>query len=334
MEKPVTLTGIVEGILEQLPHDLAQELRRNYEPVRNPGRPLHSRYRRIAGQPMFLELEARTSDEDLGLKLATNFNLDRPGRYLRMFDACADLRMVILALIRYQAGLSSGYRTELTLDGAFATVGGVHETAVKSPLETEFGGALIIRIARRLVPGFQLHTLSLPLRHERPALEEYFGCPVALGPSSARFSAEFLDVPCRGADSAWYRKYEEWAEMDLTPVREASLLGKIENIYDSAVHLGNDEILSICDRFAVSERTLRRLLGRVNTSHRKQRARARAKRAMRLLASRDLSIADVAEIAGYRNGASFARAFARWMGETPGTFRRRYGRFLREHLVS
>jgi AraC-like DNA-binding protein len=48
----------------------------------------------------------------------------------------------------------------------------------------------------------------------------------------------------------------------------------------------------------------------------------RLETAARLLADEQLSVDEVAERVGYRAGAAFARAFAQWSGQPPGSYRR------------
>ncbi|MFT5484760.1 MAG: AraC-like DNA-binding protein [Halieaceae bacterium] len=69
-------------------------------------------------------------------------------------------------------------------------------------------------------------------------------------------------------------------------------------------------------------RTLIRRLKRQQTSYRELLESARREYAENLLRQVRLSVADVAELLGYREAANFGRAFRRWYGTSPAAWRR------------
>jgi AraC-like DNA-binding protein len=72
----------------------------------------------------------------------------------------------------------------------------------------------------------------------------------------------------------------------------------------------------------VSPRTLRRHLEAQETSLSSLLDQERRDRALLLLRSPELSLAEIAERLGYRNLQSFERAFQRWTGTTPAAYKR------------
>jgi AraC-like DNA-binding protein len=72
----------------------------------------------------------------------------------------------------------------------------------------------------------------------------------------------------------------------------------------------------------LSPRTLRRRLAEARVSFSTLLDEARRDRAMMLLGAQSLSTKDVAERIGYSDVANFIRAFRRWTGRTPATYRR------------
>jgi AraC-like DNA-binding protein len=71
----------------------------------------------------------------------------------------------------------------------------------------------------------------------------------------------------------------------------------------------------------VDTRTLRRRLAAEGTSYRSLVADARASMAAHLLADPSLTIDTVASRLGYYDAAALSKAFHRWFGQSPGTFR-------------
>jgi AraC-like DNA-binding protein len=72
----------------------------------------------------------------------------------------------------------------------------------------------------------------------------------------------------------------------------------------------------------LSPRTLRRRLADAKVSFSALLDEARRDRAMMLLGTQSMSTKDVAERIGYSDVANFIRAFRRWTGSTPATYRR------------
>ncbi|MGE3771801.1 MAG: AraC family transcriptional regulator ligand-binding domain-containing protein [Gammaproteobacteria bacterium] len=72
----------------------------------------------------------------------------------------------------------------------------------------------------------------------------------------------------------------------------------------------------------MSPRTLIRRLRTAGTSYQAELDAARRERAFELLARATLPVTAVAYTLGYADSASFAKAFRRWTGQTPGAYRR------------
>lgn len=78
----------------------------------------------------------------------------------------------------------------------------------------------------------------------------------------------------------------------------------------------------------VTPRTLARRLKREGTGFREIRAQLLAEMSAQYLRESDLSVESIAALLGYHDAANFRRAFRRWFGQAPATFRgdrRKYG---------
>ncbi len=80
------------------------------------------------------------------------------------------------------------------------------------------------------------------------------------------------------------------------------------------------DILS--ETIGMTPRTLQRRLAEAGTTYRQVLARARFDLATRLLVRDDMPIREVAHAVGYPDPAHLTRAFLRWSGTTPSSFRR------------
>jgi AraC-like DNA-binding protein len=79
----------------------------------------------------------------------------------------------------------------------------------------------------------------------------------------------------------------------------------------------------VADFMHLTPRTLIRRLQRESTAYKDLLENLRRDYAQRLLQDARLKVADVAEILGYREAANFSRAFKRWYGDSPASWRRR-----------
>jgi AraC-like DNA-binding protein len=73
----------------------------------------------------------------------------------------------------------------------------------------------------------------------------------------------------------------------------------------------------VAKMFGISERTYRRKLDDANTSYRELLDSHKKQRCLDMLASKTVSVNQLAETLGYSESASFLRAFKRWTGTTP-----------------
>lgn len=73
---------------------------------------------------------------------------------------------------------------------------------------------------------------------------------------------------------------------------------------------------------AMSSRSLRRKLEQENTSFRALVEEERRQTAMQMLSGSDMKLDELAVHLGYTDTASFTRAFRRWMGVSPGEYRK------------
>jgi AraC-like DNA-binding protein len=151
--------------------------------------------------------------------------------------------------------------------------------------------------------------MAPPLQFERPT-------------TRALFAAEVLDYPLTTADPVALRLASDRC------TRELSLLsagGRLVRKVRSLLWNGEGGVRSpsqIARAIHVSPRTLRRHLEAQGTSLSALVDQERRDRALLLLRSPELSLAEIAERLGYRSLQSFERAFRRWTGTTPAAYRR------------
>ena len=149
--------------------------------------------------------------------------------------------------------------------------------------------------------------------------------PIAMGQpvNALAFPAEILDTPLPKSDPVSLQFCLDQCKA-LLEEQDGALPHWSQQVRDAIVdNIGSDQqIEDIAAKLAVTERTLRRRLTEEGASFRQLYIDARMAIAYELLASAGLNVETVSWRVGYAEPASFARAFAKKYGKTPGEVRK------------
>lgn len=203
----------------------------------------------------------------------------------------------------------------------------------------DFGGARDIVLLSTLVALWQV-SRSLTARELTTSTAE-FALPepvysAKLGAAGLRmrfdwpvhrltFDARSLDLPYTMPDAVALKLAREHCQQELDslglnaglPARVRGLISKPTGGFRAL-----EEVAAVLKR---SGRTLKRQLAAQGVTFSELRERELAERAMVLLGSADLSLAEIAIRLGYSNVTNFERAFHRWTDTTPAEQRRTIG---------
>lgn len=102
----------------------------------------------------------------------------------------------------------------------------------------------------------------------------------------------------------------------LAPIREA-----LDS--ERSLALAPPTLERVAHKLGMTERTFQRRLHQCGVTFRQLLAEQQRAWATHLLAQRKLAISEVAFALGYSEQAAFARAFRRWTGQTPRSYRRK-----------
>jgi AraC-like DNA-binding protein len=146
----------------------------------------------------------------------------------------------------------------------------------------------------------------------------------AAGSTSMILSASDAARPMREADAALANIIHRRLDNTLVRRDRAGIGPTSLRVRRTLVeHLGRFSMTpaAVAAMLAVSRRTLTRRLGEEHTTFRRVLDDVRADFARALLHDRSLSVADIAFFLQFSDPAAFHRAFRRWTGRTPRTFR-------------
>ncbi|MEQ8366797.1 MAG: AraC family transcriptional regulator ligand-binding domain-containing protein [Roseicyclus sp.] len=158
---------------------------------------------------------------------------------------------------------------------------------------------------------------------EKPAFEDWFGCPVDLD-NSASFSLERVDAlrPFLTHDNQMWQAFEPGLRRRMEDAREnLSTRARIENALLELLPSGRTQIDDVAGELAVSRRSLQRRLSEEGTTWLGVLNSARMRLAQHYLKNTNLNAAEVSFLLGFEDPNSFFRAFRRWTGATPEAWR-------------
>ena len=147
-----------------------------------------------------------------------------------------------------------------------------------------------------------------------------------------RFSAErnaiairsdMLDLPTRLGDAAVSRFLTEHLDAELGAMTSPDSLERaLAEHLSEALSNGIPRASNVARALGMSERTLYRRLAESGQTYQEVLEDTQRSLAERLLSQPAFSIPDIAFLTGFSEQSSFNRAFKRWVGQTPGAYRR------------
>jgi len=165
-------------------------------------------------------------------------------------------------------------------------------------------------------------------KHEKPkdisVHEDYFGCPVNYGADrdALQVSEAMLQVPNKLGDAQISQFFDTHMEKELAALDDDSALEKRVRIQVSQrLSEGVPNVSNIAASLGMSGRSLQRRLAERGFAYQDLVDGARRELAERLLQGSDYALAEVAFMTGFSDQSAFTRAFKRWAGETPRSFR-------------
>jgi len=179
---------------------------------------------------------------------------------------------------------------------------------------------------RAAIPGFA--PLGIDLAHREfgapGATELAFGCPVRFDRrvSAVRFALTTLESRPLAANRLIALQLEKMSQALLTTVTAATARERVAHAVRQILAAGaTPQRTGVARRLHVSERTLQRQLEHEGLTFKEVRDDVRAELSQALLSDRSMKVETVARSLGFAEVASFSKAFARWSGGSPTTYR-------------
>ena len=163
-------------------------------------------------------------------------------------------------------------------------------------------------------------------RGDVSAFESHFGCPVRFesGRDAILVSEESINAPNKLGDETIASFFDRHLEQALASLSSNDDLEQtVRRVVANVLSEGIPTLSFIASEMGMGSRTLQRRLAETGHSFQSVVDRSRKDLAQRLLRGTEYSLAEVAFLTGFSEQSGFARAFKRWAGQTPRSYRLR-----------
>jgi AraC-like DNA-binding protein len=272
----------------------------------------------------------RLPDPALGLRLGVDVRARDLGLVGYTMAFSATLAGALLRVERYDRIVSDALVIELEpTDGA---------TWVRLDVQPElraFRPAADARLAALLgicreITGAAIAPLTVQLPYRRPAevqeYERFFRAPLEFGALATAFLLATADLarPVVSSDPNLTGYLDRLAEQTITELgAERTTQDRVRRVLWTDLSAGDAHLDRVARQLGLSARALQRRLREEGTTFAAVLTHLRQDMAQPLLRDGRLAVSEVAFLLGYEDPSSFQRAFRRWAGVSPRTFRRR-----------
>jgi AraC-like DNA-binding protein len=187
--------------------------------------------------------------------------------------------------------------------------------------------AALLSACREIV-GAPVTPLLVQLSYRQPAdvkeYERFFGAPLEFGSLASSFLLRSEDLARRVAvaDKTLVGYLETLADQKLASIgTERSVRERVRRALWSELSERTPSLEGVAHSLGVSARTLQRQLRQEGASFAKLLAELRREMAPSLLRDGQHGVSEVAFLLGYEDPSAFRRAFQRWFGRSPRSYR-------------
>lgn len=273
----------------------------------------------------------RTGLADFGLRAGMRADLKSLGVLGYLVANSATVGHGLQALSDFLQVHDEGAAPFVIVDEGVAQLGyEVLEVGIVGADQISFGAmAIAANILRAICgPGFKIRsvTFAFPRPADVSVFRGFFTAPVRFNAerTAIAFDAKWLGHPIRGADP-YLRGILEARLKDALGLDGHAFQDRLRRVFRSLLASGRCSEEEVAKAFGMSRRSMSRRLDDMGQSFREVADAARFDAARNMLQSSQVKMVEVAAALGYADSSAFARAFRRWSGTSPASWRRENG---------
>jgi AraC-like DNA-binding protein len=270
---------------------------------------------------------AETGDEDLGFKAAQALPLGRAGALDYVMRSAATVREAVETGDRYIRSFSDLLNVRHEVDGPRAMIRLDASPMPRALVDFTVSAWYANHLREPLARAARLECVFTHPKPERT--DEY---ERAFAPATLRFEAPFngfvfdrelLDEPLTTADPTTHAVLCEHVAISVAHLTaRRTLVARVREITMRDLLQGGPSVFGVARQLRMSARTLGRRLEREGTTFSAVLDQLRKELALGYVGSHSIAFTDIAFRLGFSHVEAFHRAFKRWTGQTPLTYRR------------
>lgn len=270
-----------------------------------------------------------TNGVTIPLRIGASMRCDDYGAFGLAFKSAIDLRKSYDRAVRYSLVLTSisAYEVRTENDKHYMILHRERERQLGLRISNEQTIAAITQLSREVSQN-PFNPEKVYFKHSPPknltAHEEFFGSPVIYNADrdALELSQQTLSAPNKLADKAISEFFASHLENELSGITDnLSLPRSLRSSISRSLSEGAPTVSEIAGRFNMSARTLQRRLSDDGLSFQQIVDDSRRELAKRLLKQTYYSLSEIAFLTGFADQSAFNRAFRRWAGQTPRSYR-------------
>lgn len=275
-------------------------------------------------------IAAQTDVTDLPVRVGQSMRCDEYGALGLAWKAARDLGGSLSRVERYARLWTSvvGYELRPAPRGVLYILHRPGERRLGSRLSNEATLVSTISLARQVSPE-PVTPLEVRIGHAEPkstaAHEDWFGCPVQFnaGLDALLFSSETLAQPNILGDEGISGYLVSHLDAELSEIAaEVTVVSQAKDAIAQALSEGAPKMADVARGLGLSARSFHRRLSEHGITFQSLTEDTRRELAEGLLRDDRHSLAEIAFLTGFSEQSSFTRAFKRWVGRTPASYRR------------
>ncbi|WP_323771950.1 AraC family transcriptional regulator [Antarctobacter sp.] len=283
---------------------------------------------------LYYDMLERIADQidvtDLPVRTGASMRPDEYGALGLAFKAATTLKASYGRVERYARLWTSVVEYELrpAAGGTLFILHRAGERRLGMRLSNEATLASAVSIARQVCP-VPLAPVEVLLSHPAPcsitAHEDWFGCPVRFGADldAILYADETLARPNILGDEGISKYLATHLDAELSQLTRApALVTQAQAAIAQALSEGTPKMADIARGLGLSVRSFHRRLAEQGMNFQSLTEETRRDLAEGLLQDERHSLAEIAFLTGFSEQSAFTRAFKRWVGTTPATYRK------------
>jgi len=265
----------------------------------------------------------------LPMRVGATMKSDEYGAFGLAWKSAPNLRGSYVRSERYGHVLGSAetYTLQESNDGWFFNLDKAGDGCLGMRLSNEASMSAVDVISKE-VSTARFMPVSVYFKHpprgDVSVYEDHFGCPVHFesGRDALLVTEDSLDVPNKLGDETIASFFDRHLEAELASLTtDNGLEQKVRRAVANVLSEGVPTLSSIASELGIGSRTLQRRLSDGGHSFQSLVDMARKDLSQRLLRETEYSLAEVAFLTGFSEQSGFTRAFKRWAGQTPRSYR-------------